>query len=431
MKIVYLITGSGGSFYCGNCYRDMIYLRAIRKVPGIKASAIPLYLPPDNTNNESGLDKNVFFGAISMYLREKVPGFRNMPVFLDKLFDSAPMLRMASKRAGTTRTEGLEDMTLNMIKGENAFRENELKRLVDYLNRDGKPDIIHLSNALIIGLARQLKKKMDVKIVCSLLNEDDWIDEMAEPYQSNAWKLISKEAVNVDVFLTPSLYYKELFLSKTGISCDNFKVIPLGLDPGPLAKSERKSNWPSVGYFCRINSQNGFDKLVDAFIDLKSSDRLPGLTLHVSGGFTGDDKPFIADQIKKIKIAGLKSFVKIYPEFHGNSKQEFFSNIDVMSVPVRKHDGYGLYILEANAAEIPVIQPATGAFPEIIERTGGGLTYSPDDVNTLSENLVNLLNDKELLSRLGAVGKEKVLKDLSLEKMSQGLADVYNTLMNR
>ena len=70
MKIVYLITGSGGSFYCGNCYRDMIYLRAIRKVPGTSASAIPLYLPPDETTTDSGLDKNVFFGAVSMYLRE-------------------------------------------------------------------------------------------------------------------------------------------------------------------------------------------------------------------------------------------------------------------------------------------------------------------------------------------------------------------------
>jgi glycosyltransferase involved in cell wall biosynthesis len=431
MKIVYLITGSGGSFYCGNCYRDMIYLRAIRKVPGIKASAIPLYLPPDDTNTESGLDKNVFFGAISMYLREKVPFLRNMPVILDKLLDSAPMLRMASKRAGTTRTEGLEDMTLNMIKGENAFPEKEIQRLIDYLSKDGKPDIIHLSNALIIGLARRLKKKMNVKIVCSLLNEDDWIDEMAEPFQSNAWKLISREAGNVDVFLTPSNYYKELFISKTGVSPNNFRVIPLGLDPGELTKVVRKSNWPSVGYFCRINSQNGFDKLVDAFIELKSGTELPGLTLHVTGGFTGDDKPFIAEQIKKIKTAGLKSFVKLYPEFHGNSKQEFFSSIDVMSVPVRKYDGYGLYILEANAAGVPVIQPATGAFPEIVERTRGGITYSPDNISALSDGLVKLLHDKDLLNKLGTEGKENVLNELSLEKMSEGLSEVYNSVMTK
>ncbi len=429
MKIVYLITGSGGSFYCGNCYRDMIYLRAIRKVPGIAATAIPLYLPPDQSTNETGLDKNVFFGAVSMYLREKVPIFRNMPAFMDKLFDSAPMLRMAARRAGTTRTEGLEDMTLNMIRGENAFPEKELHRLIKYLTKEGKPDIIHLSNALIIGLARQLKKKLDVKIICSLLNEDDWIDEMAEPYQSNAWQLISREAKNVDAFITPSNYYKDLFKAKTGVSGDNFHVIPLGFDAGRFSFSQKKDNFPALGYFCRINSQNGFDKLVDAFIELKSGNSLPGLTLHVSGGFTGDDKPFIDEQIKKMEIHGLNKFFRLYHEFEGNSKEEFFCNIDIMSVPVRKHDGYGLYLLEANAAGIPVVQPATGAFPEIIEKTNGGIIYSPDTVAELSSALLKLFRDNTLRTQLGKSGKEKVINELSLDKMSAGLSEVYNGVM--
>lgn len=431
MKIVYLITGSGGSFYCGNCYRDMIYLRAIRKVPGIQASAIPLYLPPEDTIVESGMDKNVFFGAISMYLREKVPFLKNMPVFFDKIVDSAPMLRMAAKRAGTTSTEGLEDMTLNMIKGENAFPEKELQRLVDYLCKDGKPDVIHLSNALIIGLARQLKRKIDVKIVCSLLNEDDWTIEMAEPYQSKAWSLIAREAPNVDAFLTPSEYYKKFFISKTGIEDRNFHVVPLGLDPDhEILSVVKNDNWPAIGYFCRINAHNGFDKLVDAFIKLKSQNTLPGLTLHVSGGFTGVDKSFISEQIRKVKESGLRSFIRIYPEFHGNSKQEFFSNIDVMSVPVRKYDGYGLYLLEANAAGVPVVQPATGAFPEIVAKTGGGITYSNDTIDGLTESLNSLLIDKDYMAELGARGKENVLQELSLEKMSEGLSVVYKSVMS-
>jgi glycosyltransferase involved in cell wall biosynthesis len=431
MKIIYLITGSGGSFYCGNCYRDMIYLRAIRKVPGISASAIPLYLPPDDTNSEGGLDRNVFFGAISMYIREKVPFLRNMPAFLDKFLDARPMLKMAARRSGTTNTEGLEDMTLSMIKGEKAFPEKELKRLVKYLTENGKPDVIHLSNALIIGLARQLKRYLDVKIVCSLLNEDDWIEEMAEPYRSNAWKLIAEEAPNVDTFITPSKYYKELFISKTGCSGNNIHIIPLAIDTTNLNVLPKKNNYPAVGYFSRINSQNGFDKLVDSFIDLKSGDKMPGLTLHVSGGFTGSDKSFISEQIRKIKSHGLKSSVRIYPEFQGNSKEEFFSSIDIMSVPVRKHDGYGLYILEANASGIPVVQPETGAFPEILEKTGGGVTYSPDTIDGLSNALVNLFADTGLRAHLGEQGRENVLRELSLSVMSEGLSIVYNETMKK
>jgi glycosyltransferase involved in cell wall biosynthesis len=366
-----------------------------------------------------------------MYLREKVPFLRNMPAFLDKFLDSAPLLKMAARRSGTTNTEGLEDMTLSMIKGERAFPEKELKRLVRYLTEHGKPDIIHLSNALIIGLARQLKKHLDVRIVCSLLNEDDWIDEMVEPYRSDAWKLIAEEAVNVDTFITPSSYYRDLFISKTGFSGNNVHIIPLAIDTVNLNILPKKNNYPALGYFSRINSQNGFDKLVDAFIDLKKGNELPGLTLHVSGGFTGRDKHFISDQIRKIKSHGLKSFIRIYPEFQGNSKEEFFSSIDIMSVPVRKHDGYGLYILEANAAGVPVVQPATGAFPEIIEKTGGGVTYSPDTIKDLSASLVKLFKDNSLRARLGEDGKTNVLKGLSLSVMSEGLSVAYSETMRK
>jgi glycosyltransferase involved in cell wall biosynthesis len=426
MKIVYLITGSGGSFYCGNCYRDMLYVRAIRKVPGIEAHAIPLYLPPDNTAIETGgFDKNVFFGAISMYLREKVKFLRNMPPFLDKFFDSAPFLRLAAKQAGTTRTEGLEELTLNMIEGDNAFRKHEVNRLIKYLTKEGKPDIIHLSNALILGLARQLKKRMDIKVVCSLLNEDDWIEDMVEPFRSKAWELIAREAIYVDRFVTPSNYYKDLFISKTGLNGSNINVVPLGFDPEDPLSSDG-SRPLSVGYFSRINSHNGFDKIVDAFIDLKQKDLFPGLTLGVCGGYTGDDKPFISEQIKKIREKGLQKFIKIYPEFQGNKKKEFFGDVDVISVPVRKYDGYGLYILEANGAGVPVIQPGTGAFPEIIAKTGGGITYSPDSVEELSKNLSRILADDTLRNELGRTGRENVKTWLSLERMSEGLSGVYS-----
>ena len=231
MKIVNIITGSGGSFYCANCYRDMLFLRAIRKVPGIKASAVPLYLPPDEINSESGFDKEVFFGAISMFLREKVKFMKNMPAFMDKFFDSKPLLKIAARQAGTTRPRGYEGLTLNMIEGGNAFRNDEVDRLVKHLSKDGKPDIIHLSNALIIGIAKHIKKRIDVKIVCSLLNEDDWIDEMDEPYRSQAWRMIAKEAMNVDSFITPSRYFKQLITERTGLDGSNINIVPIGFDP--------------------------------------------------------------------------------------------------------------------------------------------------------------------------------------------------------
>lgn len=428
MKIAYLITGSGGSFYCGNCYRDMLYVRAIRKVPGIIAKAVPLYLPPDRSASGGGFEKEVFFGAISMFLREKVKIFRNMPAFMDKIVDAMPLLRIAATQAGATRTEGFEELTLSMIEGDNAFRKHEVDRLVRFLTSDGKPDIIHLSNALILGLARQLKQRLDIKVVCSLLNEDDWIDEMAEPYRSNAWKMIAKEAVYVDKFITPSRYSKELFKRKTGLDGDNITIVPLGFDPEVSVTENNDKRDPALGYFSRVNSHNGFDKLVDAFIEIRSKDLVPGLTLNVCGGYTGDDKPFLSEQIQKIKSSGLKSAVRIFPEFIGDKKQEFFRSVDVISVPVRKYDGYGLYLLEANGAGIPVVQPDTGAFPEILEMTGGGIIYSPDNHYSLVSTLVKILNDREQQKILGERGRTNVRQKLSLGEMSKKLSDIYTGL---
>jgi glycosyltransferase involved in cell wall biosynthesis len=408
----------------------MLYIKAIRKVPGIKVSAIPLYLLPDSSGIDTDFDKNVFFGAISLYLREKVPLLRKMPAFLDKIFDAAPMLKIAARQAGTTRTEGLENLTLNMIRGDNSTRENEVDRLVKYLSRDSKPDAIHLSNALIIGLASQLKKRLNIKIICSLQNEDDWIDEMVEPYRSKAWKMIAKEAGHVDAFISPSQYYKDLFIRKTGVPGANIHIVPSGIESSIDLLVTENVHPPSIGYYCRVSYQNGFDKLVDAFINIKAQDKIPGLTLHVCGGFTGDDKPFIRDQIKKIKDNGFKSSVRIYPQFQGNSKEEFFRSIDVMSVPVRKYDAYGLYILEANAAGVAVVQPATGAFPEILEKTGGGIIYSPDNTEELAAGLIKLLNDNSLRKSLGETGRKKVREELTLENMSAGLAKVYRLSIN-
>jgi len=404
----------------------MLYVRAIRKVPGLEAKAIPLYLPPKMGAGESGFDKNVFFGAISMYLREKVSFLRNMPAFFDKFFDSSIFLKLAARQAGATSTDGYEELTINMIEGDNAFRKAEVDRLVKYLVKDGNPDIIHLSNALILGIARQIKKRLNVKIVCSILNEDDWIDDMAEPFRSRAWKMVAREAVYVDSFITPSRYYKDLFIGKTGLRGENIHIVPLGfdaefdMDPKPVVSP------PALGFFSRINYYNGFDKIVDAFLEIKKNDLIPGLTLNVCGGYTANDKSFISEQIKKIKSAGFAKSVRIYPEFQGNKKHEFFSNVNVISVPVNKYDGYGLYILEANSAGIPVVQPATGAFPEILEITGGGIVYSPDTLETLVLNLCKIFNDNDMLVKLGASGRKMVRLELSLSKMSEGLSLVYN-----
>jgi len=228
------------------------------------------------------------------------------------------------------------------------------------------------------------------------------------------------------MFVTPTRYYKDFFISKTGLSGESIDIVPLGVDSEfvkPAAKTSPRP--PAIGYFCRMNSFNGFDKITDAFIELKKQNVIPNLKLHLCGGYSGDDKPFISKHLRKIKANGFLKDVKVFHEFQGNKKADFLNSVDVISVPVKKYDGYGLYILEANLAGIPVVQPATGAFPEIVSTTGGGLIYNPDTIEALVEALTKIMTNNELRASFAKTGFEKARSEFSLDKMSRELDALY------
>ncbi|MEE4215674.1 MAG: glycosyltransferase family 4 protein [Bacteroidales bacterium] len=431
MKVSYLVTGSGDSFYCGNCHRDRLYISSVRETGEADMKGISLYLPPIGRDFGDEIESPVFFGAVSTFLREKVKLFEHMPGFMDRILDSPPLLKFAAHKAGTTRVEGFEETTINMIRGTGTGTSRELSRLASYLSEGGKPDIIHACNALIMGLAVQLKGKLGCSLVCSLQNEDEWVDEMAEPYRTEAWRLIREGSEKVDMFISPSNYFKELIIERTGISSGKIKVVLSGLEDDPFIVPGKLNPEPAIGYYSRLSYQNGLDKLIDAYIQIRKNKAIPSLQLHLCGGYTADNKHFIKEQLKKLKENGFDDLVKIYPSFSGKSKQEFFSSIDLMSVPVRKYDAYGLYLLSAFEAGVPVIQPATGAFPEIIEAGGGGLTYKPDTVEKLAETIIETMSNREKIREMSNAGQASVKAALGTEQMAGKIVALYKDIRSK
>ena len=83
IKLAYLITGSGDSFYCGNCHRDRLYISSLKHTGKINMIGVPLYLPPIGRDFGDEIESPVFFGAVSMFLRERVKMFEHMPGFMD------------------------------------------------------------------------------------------------------------------------------------------------------------------------------------------------------------------------------------------------------------------------------------------------------------------------------------------------------------
>ncbi len=429
MKIVYIVPGSGGTFYCQNCMRDSELIKSL-KLQGIEIYTVPMYLPVNGVSQKKSYDTPVFYGAINIYLKEILPFYKHAPVWLEKLFNSGPLLRFAAKKSGSTRAAGLEEMTISMLMGEDGRQASDLDNLVKFLDSNIKPDIVHLSNALLLGLAGRLKKDLGTKVVCSLEDENEWIDPMSEVYQKKIWDLMSEKAVYVDTFIAASNYYSEKSKKLLKIPAEKIQVVYDGINLDGYEKSSIPFDPPVIGYLCRMGEYFGLGILVDAFIRLKQDKRFLDLKLHLTGGYSGDDKIYIDNMLKQIAHHGFEKDVQIFEEFKKENRIQFLKSLTLLSVPVPSGEAFGTYQLEALAAGVPIVQPNAGGYPEFVEATGGGVIYEPNDGKNLANAIASLLTDPDRIHKMGTQGRKAVQEKFSMNKTAKTIIGMYEKAVN-
>jgi len=429
MKIVHIIPGSGGTFYCQNCMRDNELIKSLKSL-GHEIHMIPMYLPLSIDNHEIEHNIPIFYGAINMYLGEKFPFYRHVPVWLEKLFDSQLLLRYAAKKSGSTRASGLEDMTISMLLGEKGHQASQLDHLITFLANEIKPDIVHLSNALLLGLARRLKNDLDAKIICSLQDENEWIDLMRSEYKKKVWDVMAERAVDVDMFVAASNYYSDKSRDQLKIPTEKMSVVYGGINLDGYERSSLPFDPPVIGYLCRMSEYFGLGILVDAFILLKQDLRFKDLQLYVTGGYSGDDKIFIKKMLQNVSAHGFERDVRIFEEFNKEKKIQFLKSLTLLSVPVPTGEAFGAYQFEALAAGVPIVQPDIGGYPEFIEATGGGVIYDPNDGENLAKAIASLLTKPDQVHKLGAQGRKAVLEKYSMNDMARKIIKIYERLIN-
>lgn len=116
--------------------------------------------------------------------------------------------------------------------------------------------------------------------------------------------------------------------------------------------------------------------------------------------------------------------------FHGDFEEDglkdFFNEVSVVSVPVRKGEAFGIYLLESMASGVPVVQPALGAFPEIVKRSGGGTTFAPNSPSALADALRIMLSDREQLDRYALEGRQGVETHFHVSGQVEMMLEVYD-----
>ncbi len=424
MRIVYLMPGAGGSFYCENCLRDAALIRAIAGL-GHDPLMVPLYLPLKIDEPASIPAAPVFFGGINVYLQQKSGLWRRLPRWLTRWLDAPWLLRWAAKRAGMTRARDLADTTLSMLRGEDGHQASELERLIDWLAAEEKPDLVSLSNCLLIGAARRLKERLSVPVVCTLQDEDIFLDGLPEPQRTAAYEAIAGRAAHVDAFIAVSHYYGGLMCERLRIPAEKLHVVHNGIPVEGYEPAASPPEPPTIGFLERLCHEKGADILADAFLCLRP--KPSGLRLRLAGGWNAADEPFLAAIRNRVADAGASANVEFLPNLQRAERQAFLRTLSVLSVPSRHPEAFGMYVIEALASGVPVVLPRRGAFPELIQATGGGILYDGDGPEPLAAALGELLADPARARELGTRGRQAVQRHFAVEVTARKTIEVYTS----
>lgn len=416
------ITPGAGRMYCGNCLRDNALVREFRRL-GHEALMVPLYLPLTLDEDDESAGTPVFFGGLNVYLDQRSALFRRAPRWVHRVLASRKLLRWAAGRAAKTRAADVGDILLSMLRGEDGRQARELDELVTWLQRQPRIDVVCLSNALLIGLARELKRKLGCGVVCFLAGEDTFLDALPEAPRAASSRLLAERAAEVDLFITPSRYFGDVMRDRLALTSDRVRVVPNGIsldgyrESAPAFQAVPRS--PTLGYFTRMCKEKGLDLLVEAFILLKQRGRVPHLKLRIGGGCGPADEAFVKTLRRHLAAAGYIGETSFWPNLSRPEKLDFLHSLTVFSVPALYGEAFGLYVLEALAAGVPVVQPRIAAFPEIIEATGGGVLCEPGDPKALADAMEPLLLDSAKARVLGEAGRKAVFEQFSAGVMAE------------
>jgi glycosyltransferase involved in cell wall biosynthesis len=316
---------------------------------------------------------------------------------------------------------------LSMLRGEDGRQKKELTRLVDWLARNDRPEVVSLSNALLLGLVRRIRKTLGAKIICWLQDEDEFVDALDDDHRAEAWRIMAERAAEVDAFIAPSRYYADLMTTRLGLPAAKVHVIYDGMDWSAYQPADPPAS-PVIGYFSRMCRDKGLDILVEAFAALKKDSRFASAKLRAAGGKTSRDQPFIDSITRRVSDLGLTADVELLPNLQDGDKLKFLQSLSVLSVPEKHGEAAGLYVMEAMACGVPVVQPRNGVFPELVEMTGGGLLFEPGDAKGLAEALTEVLADRDYAGQLGQRGRLASLRCFSVDNVAGNFIQVCRLL---
>jgi glycosyltransferase involved in cell wall biosynthesis len=427
MKIL-SITAGAADMFCGSCLRDNALAAELMR-RGHDVTLLPLYTPTltDEPNMSTG--KPVFFGGISVYLQQHLALFRHTPWLLDRLWDAPAVIKRFASGSIQVAPQMLGALTVSTLRGESGYQRKEVEKLVHWLAGEPRPDVVNLPNSMLIALAAPIRRLLQRPIVVTLQGDDLFLDGLTEPFKSQSLELIRQQVQEVDLFVSISEYYTSYMADYLRIPRDKMRTVPLGIKAedfdgrAPLARDPF-----TIGYFARVAPEKGLHNLAEAYRILRQERGLPPARLAAAGYIGADHQSYLEGIERNLTSWGLADEFHYAGTVDRGGKTRFLHSVDVLCVPSGYHEPKGMYLLEAMASGVPVVQPNHGAFPEILSKTGGGVLSASERPADVASAIMEIWRDPVRAAELGARGIEGVRRHYTIAQMADAMEQVYGEL---
>jgi glycosyltransferase involved in cell wall biosynthesis len=263
--------------------------------------------------------------------------------------------------------------------------------------------------------------------VCTLSGEDQFLEGLPSLYRKEAKALIASHAPAVSRFVATSDYYADFMAGYLELPRGQIATAPIGIrfEGFEAALHAGDAERPfTIGYLARIAPEKGLHLLASAYIRLRRELGLPKSRLEAAGYLAPEHRTYLDGITKALAAVGLDGEFRCHETIDRPRKIAFLQGLDVLSVPSPYAEPKGLYLLEALATGVPVVEPRHGAFPELLEKTGGGLLFAPGEVPALADRLLELHKDPARRKDLGRLGSEGARRHYSAARMAERTLEI-------
>lgn len=419
MRILYLVGGEN-AFWGGATVRDAAFMRGLaagdHEVLGVSVFG------PAPVDGEDGVSP--FFPLGQGRLKTMFPRLTRVPSTLAGFLKKPRPVTNLTAFAVDGYVDRAGPEVVNLLAGRDKQLRRDFARLLEYLRaKEFRPDVVILSNIMLSGLAEPLKGALGCRLVCLTQGSDRIIENLYDPYRSDARKLARKNARLMSMVVTTSRYFAIRTTEFLALPPNRVRVVYPGIDVERLRNPHPRVRDPFViGFLSPISNRTGLDILVDALDSLVKNTQIRP-QLWIAGPV--EDERYWHRILRRLDAAHLKGSHRVFGPLTLKQRREFFPKLSVFAVACREPESKGVIILEAMAMGVPVVGPSCGIIPEIFQYANGGLLVSSESpVWMYSQTFELLATIPETADQMGQVAVEGVAEHFSIERSTAQLIDL-------